>query len=176
MSHFKTRHCSQESYFCVPQVPSTWKPWVLWFLRFEGPLPYIKLDFYWHHEGTWGMQNTFSRHHWSPTALNVEDEQLTASTCYGLDQQFPTRAARQSYLGKAGSSQYSVKNYWIRIWEWCGWFLKLLHTPACGTHCPRMTNCWSLICFWDPTQFTPRINLNYKNVMQNPWPNSLSGV
>ena len=75
----------------------------------ETLLSYIKLDFFWCHDGTWGMQNTFLRHHRSPTALNVEEELLASTSC-GLDQWFPTQL-HQSYLGKVGGSQDPLKTY-----------------------------------------------------------------
>lgn len=60
----------------------------------ETLLSYIKLDFFWRHDGTWGMQNTLLKHHRSPTALNVEDELLASMSC-GLDQWFPTPTASE---------------------------------------------------------------------------------
>lgn len=53
---------------------------------------------------------------------------------------------------------------------------ELIHNPAFGNHCSRMTNCWSCICFWGPSQFRKRINLNHIRVTYKPWTNSLSGV
>lgn len=53
--------------------------------------------------------------------------------------------------------------------------IEVTHKPVLRNHCSRMTKYWSLHVS-EKTQSTVRIYLNYTNVMQNPWSNSLSGV